>query len=75
MAALKKPTRPKFKALPKAPKMTASKEVWAAYQKKVTAISAENQKLKAEYEKKVKAFENEIKQREKIKEKARNAKL
>lgn len=75
MAVLKKPTRPKYKALPKAPKMTASKETWANYNKKVTAISAENQKLKADYEKKLKAYDAEIKQREKIKEKARNAKL
>ena len=75
MAALRKPKKPKYKALPKAPKMSASKESWNNYNKKVTAVSVENQKLKADYERKLKAYETEIKQREKIKEKAKNAKI
>jgi hypothetical protein len=72
---LKKPNKPKYKALPKAPKMTASKESWKSYENKVKAITTENQKVKAEYEKKLRAYEAEIKQREKIKDKARNSKL
>lgn len=75
MANLRKPVKPKFKAMPKAPKMTASKEAWANYNKKVSAVTAENQKLKSDFEKRLKAYETEIKQREKIKEKARNAKI
>lgn len=72
---LKKPNKPKYKALPKAPKMTASKESWKSYESKVKSITLENQKLKSDYEKKVKAYEAEIKQREKIKDKAKNSKL
>jgi hypothetical protein len=74
MAALKKPSKPKYKALPKAPKMTGSKESWNTYEQKVKKIIAENDKLKAAYEKALKAFEAEKKNRERIKEKASAAK-
>ena len=73
--AVKKPNKPKFKSMPKAPKMNASKEAWANYNKKVTEIQSVNNKLKSDYEKKLKAYEAEMKQRERIKEKARNAKM
>lgn len=70
---MKKPVKPKFKAMPKAPKMSASKDAWKNYETKVKAITAENQKIKSEYEKKLKAFDAEMKARERIKEKAKNA--
>jgi hypothetical protein len=47
---MKAPKKPKFKALPKAPKMSASKEAWRNYEQKLKAVSAENAKKKAEYE-------------------------
>lgn len=73
--AIKKPQKPKYKAMPKAPKMNASKEAWASYNKKVTEIQSINGKLKSDFEKKLRAYEAEMKQREKIKERARNAKM
>lgn len=72
--ALTKPKKPKFKAMPKAPKMTASDDAWKSYSKKADAVIAENRKRKAEYEKKVKAYEQSVKMRESIKAKTRNAK-
>lgn len=74
MASFKKPTRPKYKAMPKAPKVTASSDVWKRYEQRVKAVSAENQKRKADYEKKLKAYETEVKMRENIKAKAQSAK-
>jgi len=74
MAALKKPSKPRYKAMPKAPKMTSSKESWANYEAKVKKIIAENDKLKSAFEKAVKAYEQEKKNRERIKEKANAAK-
>lgn len=73
MAVLRKPKRPSYKALPKAPKMSASAESWKRYEAKLKAVNAENQKKKAEYEKAVKAYETAIKNREKIKDIAKNA--
>jgi hypothetical protein len=72
--ALTRPKKPKFKALPKAPKMTASEDAWKNYSKRADAVIAENRKRQSEYEKKVKAYENAIKMRESIKNKLRNAK-
>lgn len=72
--AFKKPTRPKFKAMPKAPKVSASSDAWKRYEQRVKAVTAENQKRKAEYEKKLKAYEQELKQRERIKQNAQSAK-
>lgn len=74
MAALKKPKEPKYKALPKAPKMKASTEAWKTYESRVKSVTTENMKLKSEYEKKLKAYNDEIKKRETIKDKARMAK-
>lgn len=75
MASLRKPTRPTFKAMPKAPKMSASDESWKNYEKRVMAVIAENQKRKNEYEKKLRAYEASIKLRENIKAKAAKAKM
>ena len=72
--ALTRPKKPKFKALPKAPKMTASEDAWKNYSKRADAVIAENRKRQSEYEKKVKAYEYAIKMRETIKNKLRNAK-
>ena len=71
---MKAPKKPTYKALPKAPKMSASKESWKKYESKVKAINAENQKRKSEYEKKLRAYESEIKDRQRIKENALKAK-
>ena len=74
MASLRKPSRPRYKAMPKAPKMTASDESWKAFEKRVQAVIAENQKRKSDYEKKLKAYDASIKLRNDIKAKMRAAK-
>lgn len=71
---MKAPAKPKFKAMPKAPKMSASKEAWRNYDQKLKAVTAENAKKKAEYEKAVKAYNAEVKQRQAIKDRAAKAK-
>lgn len=72
--SLRKPKSPQFKAMPKAPKMSASPESWKRYEQKVAEISKENQKRKSAYATALKAYESAIKQRVAIKAKARNAK-
>lgn len=74
MTSLRKPSRPRYKAMPKAPKMTASDESWKAFEKRVQAVIAENQKRKSDYEKKLKAYDASIKLRNDIKAKMRAAK-
>lgn len=69
-----KPKKPKYKAMPKAPKMSASLETWRRYESRVKAVIGENNKRKAEYAKKLQAYESAIKMRESIKAMARNAK-
>lgn len=71
---MKAPKKPKFKPMPKAPKMSASKEAWRNYNEKVKAVTAENAKRKAEYEKQLKAYNAEIKARQTIKDNAAKAK-
>lgn len=65
--ALKKPSKPKFKKLPKQPKASASKEVWKNYENRVKAINAENDKKISEYKKAVTEYEAEQKKRDNIK--------
>jgi len=72
--ALTRPKSPKFKAMPKAPSMKASPDAWKRYEAKVAEVTKENQKKKSQYESALKAYESEIKKREAIKTKARNAK-
>lgn len=62
--------RPKYRAMPKAPKMSASLDVWQRYAKKVDEIYKENLKRKTEYDRKRKAYEDARKQRERIKQTA-----
>ena len=69
--ALRKPVKPKLKALPKKPKMTASKETWDRYYQRLKQVQAQNKKLLAEYKKKLKAYEAEVNRRKKIAEQAR----
>ncbi|MBQ5597808.1 MAG: hypothetical protein IIU66_04910 [Clostridia bacterium] len=54
--------------------MSASKEAWRNYEQKLKAVSAENAKKKADYERELKAYESEMKSRASIKEKAAKAK-
>lgn len=68
--SIKKPAKPKFKKLPKAPKASASTEAWKRYENRLKSIEAENDKKIAEYKKKKSAYGNEMKQRERIKEKS-----
>ena len=63
--------RPKYRAMPKAPKMSASLDVWDRYAKKVDEVFKENLKRKNAYERKRKAYEDAKKQREHIKESAK----
>lgn len=71
---MKSPKKPKYKAMPKAPKMSASKDAWRNYNEKVKAVTAENAKRKAEYERQLKAYNAEIKMRQTIKDNAAKAK-
>lgn len=59
--------RPKYRAMPKAPKMSASLDVWERYAKKVDEVFKENLKRKNEYDRKRKAYEDAKKARERIK--------
>jgi hypothetical protein len=72
--ALKKPAKPKLKKYPKQPKSSASMDAWKNYDAKVKAIDADNNKRVAEYKKRVTAYNNEMKQREAIKNRAAKAK-
>lgn len=72
--AFTKPKQPKYRALPKAPKMKSGTEAWKRYEAKLAEVNKENQKKKSEYEKALKAYNSELKMRESIKAKARNAK-
>jgi hypothetical protein len=65
--AIKKPSKPKFKKMPKQPKNNASAEAWRNYENKVKAVNAENDKKVAEYKKAVSAYEAEQKKRDGIK--------
>lgn len=67
------PKKPKYKALPKAPSMSASLVVWERYKKRAAEIMKENLAKKAEYDKKRKAFETAKALRERIKRDAKNA--
>lgn len=70
----KKIKKPRYKALPKAPKASASVETWRRYEQKVNAVVSENLKKKAEYDKKVAAQKNVAKIKDDIKNKIANAK-
>lgn len=72
--AMKKPSKPKFKKLPKQPKASASKETWKNYENRVKAVTAENDKLIADYKRKVNEYESEIKKRDSIKAMAARSK-
>ena len=65
--AIKKPTKPKFKKLPKQPKANASKEAWKSYETRVKAINAENDKKISDYKRAVNEYEAEQKKRDSIK--------
>lgn len=71
---LKKPSKPKLAKMPKQPKASASAEAWKNYDNKVKATEAENDKRIADYRKKLKAYDDEIKKREAIKDRAAKAK-
>lgn len=71
---MKTPKKPKFNALPKAPKMTASDATWDNYRKRVDEVKKVNDKKKAEYLKKKSAYEAELKKRQQIKDKAAKVK-
>lgn len=66
--ALKKPTKPKFKKMPKQPKANASAEAWRNYENKAKAVTAENDKKVADYKKAVTAYEAEQRKRDSIKQ-------
>jgi hypothetical protein len=55
--AVKKPSKPKLKSMPKKPAISASITVIENYEKKAAAVEAENKKKNAAYTKKVKAYE------------------
>ena len=67
------PKKPKYKALPKAPSMSASIAVWQRYEKRVQEVMKDNLRKKAEYDKTRKAFEDAKKIRDSIKRKAKES--
>lgn len=67
--------KPKYKALPKAPKMSASIESWKKYEQRVREVTAENLKKKAAYEKAKKEKDAIKAYKEKIKERAKAVKF
>lgn len=69
----KAPKKPKFRAMPKAPKMSASIETWKRYEQRVKDVIAVNQMKLSEWNKKRKAHEDAKRERERIKAAARAA--
>lgn len=67
---MKTPKKPKFKALPKAPKATASTQSWENYRRKLDEVKKVNDTLLAKYKKEKSAYDAEIKKRQAIKDKA-----
>lgn len=55
--AVKKPTKPKLKSMPKKPAVSASITVIENYEKKAKGVEAENKKKMDIYNKKLKAYE------------------
>jgi len=62
-----KPGKPRYKNAPKMPKAKASKTTWDNFEKKIKEVTALNLKMTAEYTKALKAYEVELKHRQKIK--------
>lgn len=67
---MKTPKKPKFKALPKAPKATASDSAWANYRRKLDEVKKVNDTLLSKYKKEKAAFDAEQKKRQALKDKA-----
>lgn len=67
---MKTPKKPKFKALPKAPKATASDQSWENYRRKLDEVKKANDVLASKYKKEKKAYDDQVKKRQAIKNKA-----
>lgn len=67
---MKTPKKPKFKALPKAPKATASDQSWENYTRKLDEVKKANDVLLAKYKKEKAAYDAAVKKRQAIKDKA-----
>ena len=67
---MKTPKKPKFRALPKAPKATASAQSWENYRRKLDEVKKVNDRLLAEYKKKKAAYDAEIKKHQALKDRA-----
>lgn len=52
---VRKPKKPTYKPMPKAPKMSASLDAWKRYKDQVDKIAAENLKKKQQYDKELTA--------------------
>lgn len=63
---MKKPRKPKLLRFPKKPNLKASMDTFKRYEAKCKAVEAENKKRLDAYNKAVKSFESEKKQKESI---------
>ena len=68
--ATRAPKKPTLKKVPNAPKANASMDVWKAYENKLKAIKAENDKKMAKYNAEMKKYEAVKKAKEAIRAKA-----
>lgn len=67
---MKTPKKPKFKALPKAPKATASAQSWENYRRNLDEVKKVNDRKMAEYKKQKAAYDAEQKKHQALKDKA-----
>lgn len=56
----KKPSKPKFKALPKRPKSSATAEAWKKYEDKLKEVQDENCERNKQYEKDLKDWDRVV---------------
>lgn len=64
---VRKPKKPTYKPMPKAPKMSASLDAWKRYKEQWDKVAAENLKKKQQYEKELAAVNAVTKAKETIK--------
>lgn len=66
---MRQPKKPSLRKMPKSPKMTASTTSWDNFEQKAKAIKAENDKKMKAYNSEVKKYEAELKRRKDLKSK------
>ena len=66
---MNKPKKPTLKKKPKAPKTNASKNAWDNFEKKGKSVKAENDKKTKAYDSEMKKYDSEVKRRQNLKDK------